>query len=137
MKSLVLFVALLVSLAAGEGNVGATGNIGTTENAEIVLGSSAFYTEAEMQEAVDVVKETFRGFQGCEMRKIVYAPEKSSKEAESEGVDPENAIVFLTEFDVGAGADACWDEGEEVTDWNFVLIRESADSPWVVVNWGY
>ena len=137
MKSLVLLGALLVSLSAGGGNAGATENVGATENAEIVLGSSAFYTEAEMQEAVGVVKETFRDFQGCEMKKIVYAPEKSSKEAESEGVAPENAIVFLTEFDVGVGADACWDEGEEVTDWNFVLTREDADSPWVVVNWGY
>lgn len=131
MKRLVLLGVVLISLTAGGGNAG------KTANAEVVLDRSSFYTEAEMQEAVHVVKETFRSFQGCEIQKIVYAPEKSQMEAAYEGVEPENAIVFVTEFDVGFGADACWDEGEHVTDWSFVLTRENADSPWVVVNWGY
>ena len=45
----------------------------STKNVKIDYGSSAIYTEEDMDTAIDQIKETFKSLEGCELHSLSYS----------------------------------------------------------------
>ena len=141
--TLLFILALCVSLSACKSS-------GTTNNAEIDYGSSAFFSEAEIESAIDVVLIKFRDFEGCDLKKLWYDEERSDRIIQQDissgggntiknsGAEPGNIIILFSDFYVdSSGGDGSFNPDFTYTDWNWILIRDRAEDKWNIKDWGY
>lgn len=115
-------------------------------------GTSALYTEPDMDSALDAVLAEFRSWTGCVMQRfafagddacgkdeVVYANElREAKTPELEAFD--QAIVFVSDFHSPSGKDVegtAWDADTDYKDWTWHLARTGADGTWQLLTWGY
>lgn len=120
---------------------------GKTDNVVVSIGESHKFSEIEIKNAVNCVKEKFKDFEGCNLTKLWYDEEKSNKFIEGymsngrgsdNGVKAENVIVLLSDFDVdSSGGDGSLNPNSTYSDWNWILIRDSKTENWRVDDWGY
>ena len=115
---------------------------GQIENVAISIENSEKFSMPEIQSAIEVVKEKFqKDFQNCVLIKIWYDPEESEpKEYTQAGGQEgsENVIVLHSEFYVAPhGADVSLNPDSTYPHWQWILVRENADSPWVLEDSGY
>jgi len=117
--------------------------VGTIDNVVIDYGSSARFSEAEIESAVDAVLAKFIDFSGCDLRRIWYNESRSElfiSELFISGAswEPKNIIVLLSDFYVDeSGANEGFNPDSLYSEWNWILVRDSSDSSWSVWNWGY
>jgi len=139
---LIYFYGVLMLLSSCVGTVGA----GATNNAEIHIGSSIMFSEAEIQLAIGVTLEKFRDFRGCDLLQLRYDEDESNKHIEMymrygrgsiNGVEQENVIVLFSDFYAGSRACPSLNRNSMHIGWNWILIRESQTCEWVVDDWGY
>jgi len=140
---LLLALALCLSLSACR-------NPGIINNAEIDYGNSTSFSEAEIKSAMEVVFSKFRDFEGCDLIKLWYDEEKSDtiikrdissdggNTIKNSGAEPENIIILFSDFYVDAsGGDGGFNPDSTYTDWIWILIRDSTNDNWKIVDWGY
>ncbi|MHC1683059.1 MAG: DUF4829 domain-containing protein [Clostridiaceae bacterium] len=125
----------------------ACSKVGKTDNVEVSIGNSDKFSENEINDAVNCVKESFKSYKGCTLTKLWYDEEKSNQEIESymkygrgsvNGVKPENVIILLSNFDVdSSGGDGSLNPNSTYGDYNWILIRDSETGKWKVDDRGY
>ena len=117
-----------------------TGCGGNTRHVMPVVGPSELFTDAEIEEAVDIVLRYFRKeFEGCTLTRLEYdetavrdeMPEWAEQYGESQ------AIVLLSDFEVAPyGASPSLNPGDTYRNWKWILTRSGGEG-WVLRTWGY
>ncbi len=116
------------------------------ESINAIIGQSAKFTEEEITRAIDIVKNNFE-FPAATLTKIWYDEEKSdflvtvylkNGRGSVNGVKPENVIILLSDFDVdGSGDNPVLNPDSTYTDFQWILIRNSKTSDWIIDDCGY
>lgn len=125
--SLVLLILSLSLLLTGCGKV---------SGVEETIGPSAIYSEAEIQSAMDVVKQQFAsGFDGCTLLELWYDEEVSLKQADewAEQYGAKEAIVLLSNFYVTQNP--TFSSYSTMKNWSWILVRNYGD--WELKTSGY
>jgi len=139
---LCLFVIIFFISLAGCGQ-----SQGIVANAQVDIGTSIRFTQQEIEEAVERVKENFINFRGCDLIRLWYDEDLSNRFIESymtsgrgrvNGVVRENVIVLLSDFKVdSSGGDGSFNPNSTYYNWMWVLIRDAENDSWRVDDWGY
>ncbi|SDZ14631.1 DUF4829 domain-containing protein [Tindallia californiensis] len=113
----------------------------------VLVGESEQFSDKEINQAIECVKEKFKDFNGCELTDIWYDEERSNSFIETymnygrgsiNGVSPDNVMVLLSNFTVDeSSSDGSLEPNSTYTDWMWILNRESNTSDWTVDDWGY
>lgn len=122
--------------------------VGKSNKAKINIGKSKQFTDQEINDAVVQVKKKFKAFRGCELTDLWYDEEKSnsiikgymkSGHGSVNGINSDNVIVLLSNFDVGSydGGDTGFESNSTYSDWNWILIRDDKNDKWRVDDYGY
>lgn len=99
MRKLICLICLFALLLTG------CGRGGDASQVRMHVGESEFYTQQEIEQAMEVAMNHFRmKFAGCTMTKIDYDEEKSGKAAGewSQQYGADEGIVLYSSFDVDA-----------------------------------
>ena len=103
------------------------------------LAGTDTYSQAEIQQAMDIVVEHFtKEFEGCVLTALWYDETFSEKCADEWATqyEAEEAIVLLSSFDVdSSGGDGSFNPNSTYNNWNWVLVLSGAD--WELKTWGY
>lgn len=114
-----------------------------SDDVEITYGESELFSDSEMENAVDAIKEKFKDFEGCELIKIWYDESKANLEVEryltnENSMKKENIIIFYSDFKVDStGKNPVLNPDSTYTDWMWILTREDITKEWTVKDWGY
>ena len=133
MKKLTLVLALIcvIGLVACGGNV---------KNVKITDYSSEIYSDAEIENAIDVAIDYFeKNFEGCTLTEITYlGDDKLDNWQEfAERNNADDVIVLVSSFNVGAsGGDGSLNPNSTYTNWKWVLVRTNGGK-WEHVDHGY
>ena len=105
-----------------------------------VIGPSELYTEAEIEDAMEIVLGYFENeFDGCTLTRLEYDEERVREEMVgwAEQYDAGQAIVLLSDFDVDAsGGDGSLNPNDTYRNWKWILTR-TGNGKWVLQTWGY
>jgi len=144
MKKTILCLFVIISFIA---LVGCDRSQGIVANAQVDIGTSIRFTQQEIEEAVDRVKEKFVDFKGCELIRLWYDEDSSYRSIEIymtsgrgrvNDVVRENVIVLLSDFKVdSSGGDGSFNPNSTYYNWAWILIRDSENDSWRVDDWGY
>ena len=138
--SLVLCLLICVPFSA------CSPNRGKTDGVQVELGASTLFSRNELMSAVDCVKKEFVAFEDCELIRIWYDEERSNFIKESYmthgrgkilRVTRENVIILFSDFYVGPSAAGSFNLNSTYKNWNWILVREAANSPWRLDDYGY
>ena len=104
------------------------------------------FTKEEIAEAIKAVKDNFN-FPASTLTKVWYNREESDKLAKLylqsgkgsiNGVKAENVIVLLSNFDVDdSGDNPVLNSDSTYENFQWILIRDSKESDWIIDDWGY
>ena len=114
---------------------------GIVDGCKVTYGTSSLYTEDELQNAVDLIKDHFKEMRGCVLHSLTYSgDERSEKElASRNAMDTEEkltaVIVFDSSFRSPKEARDAWNVDEEYT-WNW-YVGQTEDGSWKLVGYGY
>ncbi len=119
---------------------------GDTSKVSIDYGTSAIYSKAEMDSAIDIIKKQFRSFNGCELYRLSYmSDEKCNSESNIKWMNdlrPDGSkevftqcIAFDSSFRSPEKGGGAWEADEEYT-WSWWLAR-SDGGQWTLMTWGY
>lgn len=111
---------------------------GVVKDAKVEKVGSKIYSEEEINEAIDAVKDYFaENFDGCRLDKIAYAGDKATKRENEYQPENSEAIVITSDFYVFPnGGDGSLNTDQNYTDWNWILVRTS-DGKWEHLSHGY
>lgn len=141
MKKALLLLAILM-LAAACAACGGTRDVSTD------YGASELYTQEDMDAAIALIENEFKGWQGCELHSVSYAGDEcqSADNVEwmnqlKEGQDisgPEftQVIEFISDFHSPKSNAGAWNPDQEYTGWQWWLAR-SDGGEWQLLTWGY
>lgn len=109
---------------------------GKTAGAEVSLGESQMYSEAERQQALDKAMGHFRyEFDGCELQEIHYSGDDRSREASEEY--GKEMMVFTSRFYVEEdGGDGSLEQDSTYSGWIW-LVQKTEDGKWKYYSCGY
>ena len=114
--------------------------LGDISQAEITLQSSERHSDADILNAVRLVKKHFMlYFGGCTLDKLYYDDEMSLQEEDyvKSEYDVAEAIVLYSEFHTGdAREDSGLNANSEYDHWNWVVVK-SKDGEWKLETWGH
>jgi len=135
---LALFCIFLSACTASDGNV---------DNVEITIGASEKFSVIEIKEAINLVKEHFVTYYfGSELLQLWYDEIRSEQQinfymnngrGRSNGVIRDNVIILFSNFHVGSRACMTFYPNTIYKEWVWILIRDSADDPWRIDDWGF
>ena len=131
------FVMLFLFAGCGKGDV---------SNVKIEYGTSSVYSKEDMDAAIEVIKEQFSSFEGCELHSLSYVSDEECNKAENiEWMNDLRAddskeiftqcIAFNSSFRSPKKGGDTWNADEEYT-WTWWLAR-SEDGEWKLMTWGY
>lgn len=143
MKRVISFLVFFVCVC---GLMGCEKAAGT--EAEINYGNSTVYSREEMDEAIEIIKDAFVLWDGCELQSISYS---SDDECNSENVAWLNelmeanhlsdkftqCIMFESDFHTPENGNMAWNPDTDYKDYQWWLARTSDNSEWKLVTWGY
>lgn len=113
---------------------------GNVSNVQFLICESAQYTQAEIQDAMDVAVSHFKKeFEGCTLLTMEYSEAKtaSSGAAWAAQYGAEEGIILLSSFDVDEnGGDGGFNPNSTYTNWQWILTR-SEGGKWELQTWGY
>ena len=120
---------------------------GSTRGVKEELGASTVFSKTELQAAMDVVKQEFKGYSNCKLTDLWYEEPASNKEKEryfaqedetENQVKPANQLVLYSHFKTGrSAANLTFNDHSVYSDWMWILAREDQDAPWKIVDRGY
>ena len=120
---------------------------GSVSEVKIDYGNSEIYTEDDMDAAIEVIKDEFSTWEGCELHSISYSSddECNSKNiawmnelAPAQGLtnDFTQCIMFVSDFHSPKNGGGAWNADTKYSNWQWGLAR-SEDSEWELLTWGY
>jgi hypothetical protein len=128
--ALTLIVLMMFSLCA----------CGNVSNVKILPFESESYTDAEINDAINVIKSYFRkNFNGCTLTEITYAGDEYSKNHQDFATrnNAEQALVLISSFDTGeSGGDGSLNPNDTYGGFLWILVRNSGGK-WRHVDHGY
>lgn len=127
--ALMLCISLLLLCACGD-----------VSDVKVLPYESEMYTDAEIEEAIDVTKDYFKKhFDGCKLLEITYAGDERTT-AEKEFASRHNAdelIVLLSSYYVSpTGGDGSLNQDSTYDGWCWILVRNNGGK-WRHVDHGY
>ena len=131
-QTLLPLFLILISLLGGC----AKGDISQVEK---VISTSAVYTQAEIESAMEVAISHFRkDFEGCSLTRICYEDGRDAAAAEwASTYGAEEGIILLSSFDVdSSGGDGSLNPNSTYNNWQWILVRSGNES-WELKTWGY
>lgn len=130
-------IALVLALVCVIGLVACGGNV---KNVKITDYSSEIYSDAEIENAIDVAINYFeKNFEGCTLTEITYLgdDELDNWQEFAERNNADDVMVLVSSFNVGAsGGDGSLNPNSTYTNWKWVLVRTN-DGKWEHVDHGY
>lgn len=116
-------------------------------DAKINYGSSSIYSEEDMNAAIELIKEEFSTWEGCELHDIFYSSDDEVNEeniawmnelAKGQNLSPDftQCIMFKSNFHSPKNGGGAWNADEEYTDWQWWLARTEGGD-WKLLTWGY
>lgn len=131
MKKLLPCLLALLLLCACGGNIDGA----VTHNV-----ASAYYSQADIDDAIDVIKKEFRAsWRGCTLTEISYAgDDRSDAYRASADRNAANEVIVLTSaFDVDhTGGDGSLNPNSTYRNWMWILVRKTGGN-WEHVDHGY
>ena len=118
---------------------------GQKNNDDVVIdyGSSEIYTKEDMDEAIELIREQFKSFEGCELHSIRYGSDDCNSEENikwmnehEEGQNFTQCIMFYSDFHSPVEGGDGWEPDYEYKDWNWYLARTDGGE-WHLLDWGY
>ena len=126
---LLSFVLLLSGCSAGK-----------VSTAQKIIGDSLMFTQAEIQDAMDVAISHFKAaFEGCILLEMEYDETHSLRFCEewAQTYNAEEGIELLSSFAVDdKGGDGSFTPGDTYHNWQWVLVRSDGGA-WELKTWGY
>ena len=119
--------------------------LGAVNDPELTIdyGTSALYTQEELEEAAIQIKCKFASFAGCELHALRYAGDECDSEENvkwvnelDEGKDYVQVVEFLSDFHSPVEESGAWEPDMEYTDYTWWLAR-AEDGGWQLLTWGY
>ena len=130
-------IALVLALVCVIGLVACGGNV---KNVKITDYSSEIYSDAEIENAIDVAINYFeKNFEGCTLTEITYLGDDdlANWQEFAERNNADDVLVLVSSFNVGAsGGDGSLNPNSTYTNWKWVLVRTN-DGKWEHVDHGY
>lgn len=130
-------IALVLALICVIGLVACGGNV---KNVKITDYSSEIYSDAEIENAIDVAINYFKkNFEGCTLTEITYlGDDKLNNWQEfAERNNADDVMVLVSSFNVGAsGGDGSLNPNSTYTNWKWILVRTNGGK-WEHVDHGY
>ena len=130
-------IALVLALVCVIGLVACGGNV---KNVKITDYSSEIYSDAEIENAINVAINYFeKNFEGCTLTEITYLgdDELDNWQEFAERNNADDVMVLVSSFNVGAsGGDGSLNPNSTYTNWKWVLVRTN-DGKWEHVDHGY
>ncbi len=113
------------------------------QNVTIDYGTSEIYSTADMDAAIELIKNEFATWDGCELHSIRYGSDECNSEENIEWMNDlgdENTkftqcIEFVSDFH-SPKAGGAWNPDSEYTDWQWWLAR-AGNGAWNLMTWGY
>lgn len=112
----------------------------------VEAGQSTKFSQDEIYNASKCIIDNFN-FADCTLTNVWYDEEKSdflvkgyleNGQGSINGVDSENVIVLLSNFDVDdSGRNPVLNPNSTYTDYQWILIRDSKTSNWKIDDFGY
>ncbi|WP_042274580.1 DUF4829 domain-containing protein [[Clostridium] dakarense] len=143
MKKVISFFSIILIVFSLVG----CNQLGKTNDAKVTIGKSVKFSEKEIEDAIECVKDKFKSFQGCDLTDLWYDEDRSNTLVDDylkyglgseNGSTAENVIVLMSNFNVGSsGGDGSFEPNSTYSDWQWVLVRDSKTSKWKVDDWGY
>lgn len=100
---------------------------------------SEIYTQKDIDSAIEVIKDEFKGWSGCTLKEIYYAGDDVSNafNHEAEHYNADEVIVLLSSFYVDhTGGDGSLNANSTYDNWNWILIRNKGEA-WRHIDHGY
>lgn len=114
--------------------------LGDISQAEITLQSSERHSDADILNAVRLVKEHFHTyFGGCTLKKLYYDDEMSLSEEklDAEIFNGTDAIILGSDFHVGnVSPSVAFNANEDHEGWKWLIIKDN-NGNWELKDWGY
>ena len=130
-------IALVLALICVIGLVACGGNV---KNVKITDYSSEIYSDAEIENAIDVAINYFKkNFEGCTLTEITYLgdDELDNWQEFAERNNADDVMVLVSSFNVGAsGGDGSLNPNSTYTNWKWILVRTNGGK-WEHVDHGY
>lgn len=130
-------IALVFALACVIGFVAYGGNM---KNVKIADCSSEIYSDAEIENAMDVAIHYFeKNFEDCILTEITYLGDDQLDNWQefAERNNADDVMVLVSSFNVGAsGGDGSLNPNSTYTNWKWVLVRTNGGK-WEHVDHGY
>ena len=134
MKKLIAMVLALVCV------IGLVACGGNTKNVRIIDYSSEMYSDAEIENAIDVVINYFeKNFEGCTLTEITYLGDDKLDDWQefAERNNAADVMVLVSSFNVDAsGGDGSLNPNSTYTNWKWILVRTNGGK-WEHVDHGY
>ena len=134
MKKLIAMVLALVCV------IGLVACGGNTKNVRIIDYSSEMYSDAEIENAIDVVINYFeKNFEGCTLTEITYLGDDKLDDWQefAERNNADDVMVLVSSFNVDAsGGDGSLNPNSTYTNWKWILVRTNGGN-WEHVDHGY
>ena len=107
------------------------------------LGTSAAYSQEELQDAAALVRDTIAGWDRIELNSIRYAGDECINPENlrwmnqlNPGSDYEDVLEILTDFHTPEDAVGAWEPDADYLDYQWWLAR-AKDGGWELLTWGY
>lgn len=122
-------------------------NSKTESDINVDYGTSSIYKKEDMDSAIELIKEEFNTWDGCELHSISYSSDDECSEVNIKWMnDLEKAndaketftqcIMFKSDFRSPKNGGGAWNPDSEYTDWQWWLAR-SDGGQWKLMTWGY
>lgn len=113
----------------------------------IDYGTSSIYTKEDMNAAIELIKQEFNRWDGCELHSISYSDDEACSESNiawmnelEEANDTKETftqcIMFESDFHSPKKGGGAWIADKEYTDWQWWLARTDGGQ-WKLMTWGY
>lgn len=142
--SIVILVALCCMMISSCGQQN-----GKTDNFKTDYKTSEIYSRQDMDNAIKIIKEAFKGWKGCELHQIRYVGDECNNDekikwmndlSDTNDLEPKfsQCIQFECDFHspIKESDMDAFNPDEEYTDWSWWLAR-TEDGEWHLMTWGY
>lgn len=140
-KTMLAIVSAFVILLAAVLGYNSIFHPGTTSSCRTSINKSTdYFSEKEIKSAMSAVKRQFVSFEGCNLVELYYDEDKYPKdllEEEAKYYKCSKVIVLLSSFDTNENCEGCFEEYKTYSNWQWIVVKESAHSNWTVKDCGY
>lgn len=136
MKRITAFTLVLLTTALLLCGCQERGNINHVHK---TVGKSTVYSEAEIEQAMDLVTDHFRqNFEGCTLLHLAFYEDTIAQYSEdwAKQYNAEEAIILVSSFETGPDGGGSLNPNDTYNNWQWILTRSNGEG-WTLRTWGY